>query len=111
MFYAPHKLYVRIEPTPEYDDLGRRIPPTGHYCWQEAGECRHDFQTPSTNILSSDNGQVWEKRHHIVCEGRISLQGGDYIRCTDKSTGQVICEGEIQPPVPRNYFNVTDIWL
>lgn len=110
MFYAPHNLYRRIEPTPQYDSLGRRVSTTEESAWEFVCQCRHDFQA-SGNIQTSDNGQVWEKRHHIVCEGRLTLQGGDYIRCTDKSTGAVICEGEIQQPVPRNYFNVTDIWL
>ena len=108
MNYAPHRIYRRVDQERQYDEHGRSIPDDESVVWEFIGECRHDYRT--TDYRTTENGQTYDIKHHIVCEGKV-LRDGDYIKCEDKTTGALICEGKIAQSQPNNYFNRTDLYL
>lgn len=108
MYFAPHILYLRIDPPKQYDELGRPIAMSENDAWQEIGDCRCDDDT--TVRLVSENGEVRQSKYHIVYEGRGVPKGG-YVKCIEKTTGTVRGEGTVAIAKVNNYFNASDLWI
>lgn len=108
MYFAPHILYLRIDPPKQYDELERPIILSEDDTWQKIGDCRCDDNT--TVRLVSENGEVRQSEYHIVYEGK-GIPKGSYVKCIDKTTGEVRGEGTVAIPKENNYFNVSDLWI
>ncbi len=107
MLYTPHILQIRTVTPPDNDEFGRPTPGTGGETWNEVCRCRCDDNT--TKEFKSENGSVYRPMYHIVCEGKVNVKTGDYVRCMDGES--IRGEGEIYMPKNPNYFNYTEIWI
>lgn len=107
MLYTPHILIKRTTLPVENDGFGRPLPGTGGEKWEYVCPCRCDDNT--TKELRSENGQVYRPAHHVVCEGKVDVKAGDYVRCMDGES--IRGEGEVYMPKRPNYFNYTEIWI
>lgn len=67
MYFAPHILYLRIDPPKQYDELGRPIAMSENDAWQEIGDCRCDDDT--TVRLVSENGEVRQSKYPSSTKG------------------------------------------
>ena len=105
--YGPHRLQVKVITQPDKDEFGREIPNTGGECWQDVCKCRCDDN--STQKFSDANGQLYIPKYHIVCDGRISVKAGDYIRCLDGDS--VRGEGEVYQVRVLNFLNYSELWV
>lgn len=103
MFYTPHKLQKRT--TAETRDEYGRIAGTEE-TWEDVCPCRCDDNT--TQQLTSENGEVYYPKHHVVCPSN-GIVAGDYVRCMDGE--HVRGEGEVSMVKNTNYYRYTEIWM
>lgn len=89
---APHILRVRTVTPPDHDGYGRPIPGTGGESWNDLTECFCHDNSQAREV--SVNGKLWVYSYHVVYEGT-KLDLGTMVRCVDKSTGEVVGEGEV----------------
>lgn len=103
MYYAPHKLYKKVESV-ERDSLNRIISSDGY--WKYVCECRCDENT--TEKFEDENGRVFIPKYKIVCP-RADIKEGDYIQCRIK--GACSCnkvargEGRVVNATKCNYLD------
>lgn len=107
MIFAPHILQVKVITPMEEDEFGRPIPGTGGESWKDVCRCRCDDN--STQKFEDVNGQLYIPKYHIVCDGRISLKAGDYIRCLDGDSMRG--EGEVYRAKVINSLNYSELWV
>lgn len=108
MYFAPHILYLRIEPPKRYDEFGRPVILSEDDTWQKIGDCRCDDN--NTLRLVSENGEFRQSEYHIVYEGK-GIPKGSYVKCVNKSDGTLRGGGIVAIPKDNNYFNVSDLWI
>ena len=103
MFYSPHLLQKRVI-TVVRDALGRAE--SSNETWEDICPCRCDDNT--TQKFTSDNGDVYTPKYHIVCP-KNAIKAGDYVRCM--KDGVLRGEGEVYIVKSTNYYNYTEIWV
>lgn len=106
MIFAPHTLQRETAQTPKTDKFGRVIA-SDATDWEIVCRCRCDDD--STTELISPNGSVYRATYHVVCEGNVSLNAGDKVRCM--TGNNVRGEGVIGKIKKTNYLSYTEIWL
>lgn len=107
MVFAPHILQLKRTTPLQRDEFGRPIPGSSTEEWIELCRCRCDDNT--TKEFRSENGQVYRPTYHVVCEGHLSINTGDEVRCIDGEN--VRGEGIVYVPKKTNFFNYTEIWI
>lgn len=105
MYYAPHTLERRISRGDMRDEHGRLI--KGGESWEVLCKCRCDDNMDST--FETDNGKTYRPKYHVVCEGHVDIENGDYVRCM--SGDSVRGEGKAFPVEHLNYLPYTELWM
>lgn len=105
MYFKPHILQKKVVTDTE-DSYGRIV--THDETWETVCPCRCDDS--STQEVISDNGTAYRPKYHVVCEGRIGVRSGDFIRCLD-SSGNTRCEGKAVMDSRTNWFSFTELWI
>ena len=106
MIFAPHKLYKQIVSPVQNDEYGQPIFDSEE-SWEEVCVCRCDDK--NTDWYVSENGSTYVTKHHVVCNGKVDLHEGDYIRCMDGD--KLRAEGEVYMVKRSNYFGYTEVYL
>ena len=109
MMYAPHLLYVRRDPKPVKDSLGRSIRPAGDPVWELMGACRCD-DSGKTEVRS-DNGELFRPSYHIVCEGDVSVEAGDVVRVMWADGLRRRAEGVVRNVTGCNFLSYKSVYL
>ena len=105
MYYAPHILERRVSLGDARDEFGRLV--KGGYSWEYVCKCRCDENTDQ--VFETENGKTYRPKHHVVCEGRIEIKSGDYVRCMDGE--EIRGEGEVFNKKRLNYLEYSEIWM
>lgn len=106
MLYAPHTLYRKAEKSVKLDKYGKPVP-SAEGEWVEVGVCRCDDDT--TQELTSENGQAYKSRYHVVYDKNKSIAAGDEIRCVD-ADGSIRGEGKVGMVKSTNYLGYSELW-
>lgn len=107
MYYAPHILLKRTAIPPEKDEYNRPIPGTGSEAWEEICKCRCDDNT--TVGFSSDNGEVYRPKYHVVCGRATGIKAGDHVRCM--AGNAVRGQGEVYMVKATNCLGYSEFWM
>lgn len=105
MMYSPHILQVKSIVGGGEDDYGRPLPSKD--VWADVCSCRCDDNT--TKEFRSANGEVYRPSYHIVCEGNVTVQAGDEIRCMNAET--IRGSGKVYLVKRLNVLNYSEIWV
>ena len=106
MYYAPHKLFKRVE-TEERDALNRVISKTED--WVYICDCRCDDS--NTQKFEDNNGRIFISKYKIVCE-RADVKENDYVQCRLKDDDTSIRgEGRVLNAPRCNYLNYMVIYV
>lgn len=105
MIFAPHIL-LRKDMSLESDELGQPIAPSD-VDWETLCGCRCDDVT--TEWRNSENGEIYQTHHHVVCSGKQKIKEGDYVRCVKGD--EIKAEGEVYKVKGCNFFDYTEIYL
>ena len=106
MIFAPHILQEKIESPIQNDEYGQPIFESDEL-WNDICKCRCDDKT--TEWYVSENGSTYITKNHIVCEGKIDVKEGDYIRCMEG--GDIRTEGEVYMVKRSNFFGYTEVYV
>lgn len=106
MIYAPHILQKKVVLAIENDEYGQPIFDDSND-WEDVCVCRCDDK--STEWRSSENGSAYITNHYVVCDGKVDIKEGDYVRCV--GDGVTKAEGEVYMVRVKNYFGYTEIYL
>lgn len=105
MYYKPHKLQVESV-TLTTDGLGvTRKTSNG---WVDVSACRCDKDTALD--LTTDAGQTYKSKWHVVAEKADGIKEGDNMRCLD-SRGAVIANGVVNILKRSNVFDLMEFWV
>jgi hypothetical protein len=104
MYYAPHKLYKKVELIVR-DDLNRITSSGSH--WELVGPCRCDDNT--TQKFEDQNGRIFIPKYKIVCE-RANVTEGDMIQCLCED-GTVRGEGRVYNAPQCNCLNYMVVYV
>lgn len=104
MFYKPHKLYKRTK-TEVRDEFNRLVSSGGQD--EYIGMCRCDDNTDKR--FETTDGSMYIPKFHIVAEGNVPIEAGDYLVVMDGDT--VRGEGEVYNHKHLNRLLYTDIWV
>lgn len=107
MIYAPHILQLKVVSEPSTDKYGREFPGIGETAWQDICKCRCDDN--STQKFEEVNGRLYIPKYHVVCEGKIALNAGDYVRILDGDN--IRGDGEIYQIKVLNFLNYSELWI
>jgi hypothetical protein len=105
MIFAPHIL-LKKSSVLESDEYGQPIDFT-ESDWETMCSCRCDNKV--TDWLKSENGEAYQTRYHVVCNDKVGIKAGDYVRCIEGD--RVRAEGEVYMVKECNYFKYTEIYL
>lgn len=107
MYYAPHRLYKRIEKE-ERDDLNRVVADSKR--WVFVCECRCDDNT--TQHFEDENGRVYIPKYKIVCP-RANVSEGDYVmvREGDEECCRKRGEGKVVNAPKCNYLDYMVLYV
>lgn len=106
MLYAPHILYKKVSKSIEVDERGKPVVSVGDE-WENIGVCRCDDDT--TQELTSDNGQTYRSRYHVVYNKSTAIVAGDEIVCLDLD-GEVRGRGKVGMVKSTNYLGYSELW-
>ncbi len=107
MIYTPHILQLKQLTPVNIDELGRPISGTGEESWVDICGCRCDDNTDKE--FKSENGIVYRPSYHIVCNRKVDINPGDYLRCMNGC--EIRGEGKAYVVKRTNYFNYSEIWI
>ncbi len=104
MYYAPHKLYKRIDNVVrnEYNEVISQSQE-----WKLLGDCRCDDNT--TEHFETENGKIYTPKYHIVCD-KCHVSAGDYIKVLN-ADGAVRGSGKVYNSPKCNYLNYMDVYV
>ncbi len=104
MYYAPHKLYKRIDNVVrnEYNEVISQSQE-----WKLLGDCRCDDNT--TKHFETVNGKIYTPKYHIVCD-KCHVSEGDYIKVLN-ADGVVRGSGKVYNSPKCNYLNYMDVYV
>lgn len=106
MIFAPHILQKKVVPLVQNDEYGQPII-VDEESWEDVCMCRCDDSV--TEWKTSDNGAAYITKHHIVCDGRLSLREGEYVRCVENNVTRA--EGEVYMVKMCNFFGYTELYI
>lgn len=104
MYYAPHIL-ERRRTVAINDRYGRYL--HTKETWEAVCRCRCDKN--SDREFQTENGGRYRPAYHIVCEGRVDIAAGDYIRCVFGST--IIGEGKVYTAKSLNMLPYSECYV
>lgn len=104
MMYAPHILYKKTEVV-KMDELGKPLPYEVE--WAKVGVCRCDDD--STQELTSENGQVYKSRYHVVYDRSQLVKEGDEVKCLNPD-GSLRGHGVVGMVKSTNYLSYSELW-
>lgn len=105
MIFAPHVL-LKKDMSQDNDEYGQPIASEEEF-WTVLCDCRCDDVT--TEWRGSENGEIYQTHHHVVCNGKVAISEGDFVKCVQGN--ELKAEGEVYKVKRCNYFNYTEIYL
>lgn len=105
MFYKPHTLQVETF-TVTNDHLG--VATKSEAAWTTIAPCRCDHDT--TADLSTDAGQTYKSKWHVVAEKADGIREGDKMRCVDRD-GNEVGSGVVRILKRSNVFELMEMWV
>lgn len=104
MFYAPHKLYKRVDNIVR-NEHNEVISQTRE--WQLMGPCRCDDNT--TEHFETANGGIYTPKYHVVCD-KCRISAGDHIKVV-AADGSLRGSGEVYNCPKCNFLNYMSIYV
>lgn len=110
MIFSPHILQARVITPEQRDGFGRPIVGSGDECWHNVCACRCDDN--STKHFTSQNGEVYRPKYHVVCERAVCSQliAGAAVRILT-ADGTVRGEGEVYAVEGNNFLPYMEVWI
>lgn len=109
MFYKPHRLQRRTEPTIVNDEYGRPVKDAGAEQWEDICGCRCDH-SGDVDVQMPD-GKRARADWRVVCEiNRPAVTTGDILRCVEDD-GTERAKGKCIKVKTLNYLPYAEIYL